>query len=188
MSIIVQISLLLLMAMAFILLAVYGCVVGWQRFGGRPAQLVAILAACVGTTIIAQKVSTIFFDPFIYDAGSYSTNDVLHVAATNASAYAIYDLSTSPILVYRREAESTNAADWVECLPRRTFGDLPADWHVPDATNFNYLITVDYVPPSPVHTNGVFEMRGFTIGETPDSRSAAFSTSTPKTTPSQTTP
>ena len=145
------------------------------RRRGAFAALAALAAAC---TILAQKPS-ISFDRLISDAGSYATNDVLHVAATNAGAYAAFDFSGSDLLVYRRERGLTNAADWVECLPRRKYGDLPADWHVPDATNYDYLVAVDYVPPSSVHTNGVFELRGFVVPSAASgTRSAAFATST----------
>ena len=134
----------------------------WRSFTGRRGAFAALAALAAACTILAQKTS-ISFDRLISDAGSYATNDVLHVAATNAGAYAAFDFSDSDLLVYRRERGLTNAADWVECLPRRKYGDLPADWHVPDATNYDYLVAVDYVPPSPVHTNGVFELRGFVV-------------------------
>jgi hypothetical protein len=102
-------------------------------------------------------------DAFLRDAGCYATTDVLHVAVTNAPAYAGIDFSSCPVLVYARPRGLSDAPKWEELLPRRTFSELPADYAIEDATNYNYLVYLDYVPPSPVHTNGVFELRGFMV-------------------------
>jgi hypothetical protein len=67
------------------------------------------------------------------------------------------------VLVYARPRGLSDAPEWEELLPRRTFSELPADYAIEDATNYNYLVYLDYVPPSPVHTNGVFELRGFMV-------------------------
>ena len=152
----------------------------WRRCEGRHSAFAAIVALAVICALQAQKRASFQFDPLIADAGSYATNDVLHVAATNASAYASFDFSDTTLLVYRRDQDSTNASDWVECVPRRLFGDLPADWTILDATNYNYLVMLDFVPPSPVHTNGVFEMRGFSIEGAPGTRAAGFINSSQK--------
>ncbi|MBR4616172.1 MAG: hypothetical protein IKO55_11255, partial [Kiritimatiellae bacterium] len=70
--------------------------------------------------------------------------------------------------------------DWAELTPRRLFGDLPADYAIANATNYDYMIYLDYIPPSPVHTNGVFELRGFVIDGYPGSRASGFINSQPK--------
>ena len=129
---------------------------------GTFAALAALAAVC---TICAQKTSgpMIQLDSLIRDAGCYATNNVFHAAATNAPAYAALDFSTSPVLVYARERGLTNATDWAELTPRRMFGDLPADYAIANATNYDYMVYLDYIPPSPAHTNGVFELRGFVI-------------------------
>lgn len=142
--------------------------------------LLAVLA--VLCAIHAQKnAPSITVDPLMIDAGCYATNDVFHVAVSNAPAYAAIDLSTSPVLVYARERASTNAADWAELMPRRLFGELPADYAIANATNYNYLVYLDYVPPSPVHTNGVFELHGFTLDGFSGERAAGFINSKPIT-------
>lgn len=183
MNLVTSIALALLGGIFAALAAFGGIRAAWRGLGRRRGVFAALAALAAACTILAQKTS-ISFDRLISDAGSYATNDVLHVAATNAGAYAAFDFSGSDLLVYRRERVLTNAADWVECLPRRKFGDLPADWHVPDATNYDYLVAVDYVPPSPVHTNGVFELRGFVVpSAAAGTRSAAFATSSAKILP-----
>ena len=164
MNILTAIALAFFLAVGVALLACAAFAELRAHFGKRRGVFAALLALAAAATIMAQKRSTITFDSaYIRDAGSYATNDVLHVAATNAPAAAMIDLTTTPLLVYRRPADSTNAADWVELAPRRTFGDLPADWVSVNATNYNYLVFLDYVPPSPVHTNGVWQMRGFEV-------------------------
>lgn len=183
MNLVTSIALAILGGIFAALAAFGGIRAAWRGLGRRRGAFAALAALAAACTILAQKTS-ISFDRLISDAGSYATNDVLHVAATNAGAYAAFDFSGSDLLVYRRERGLTNAADWVECLPRRKYGDLPADWHVPDATNYDYLVAVDYVPPSPVHTNGVFELRGFVVpSAAAGTRSAAFATSSAKILP-----
>ena len=138
----------------------------WRSFTGRRGAFAALAAFAVIATICAQKpgpTPVITVDSFLADAGSYATNDVLHVAVTNAPAYAGIDFSSCPVLVYARPRGLSDAPEWEELLPRRTFSELPADYAIEDATNYNYLVYLDYVPPSPVHTNGVFELRGFVV-------------------------
>ena len=137
----------------------------WRSFTGRRGAFAALAAFAVIATICAQKPNppVITVDSFLADAGSYATNDVLHVAVTNAPAYATVDFSSCPVLVYARPRGLSDAPEWEELLPRRTFSELPADYAIEDATNYNYLVYLDYVPPSPVHTNGVFELRGFVV-------------------------
>lgn len=145
-----------------------------RKLAGRGAFTAGVLvAAAIVATVSAQK-PTIDIDRFVKDAGCYVTNDVVHIELTNAADYALFDFTDSWLLVFRREQGQTNATDWVECLPRRKYGDLPANWTVPNAANYKFLVALNYVPPSPVHTNGVFEMRGFKIIETGAELGAGF--------------
>ncbi len=137
----------------------------WRRNGRRYGVAASLIGLAVVCTINAQKPNppVITVDAFLRDAGCYATNDVLHVAVTNAPAYAGIDFSSCPVLVYARPRGLSDAPEWEELLPRRTFSELPADYAIEDATNYNYLVYLDYIPPSPVHTNGVFELRGFVV-------------------------
>lgn len=156
------------------------CRVARRLSRGDFAALCVLMVACA---ICAQKPSpgpAIRLDSLIADAGCYATNDVFHVAATNAPAYAAIDFSTSPVLVYARMRGLTNALDWAELTPRRLFGDLPADYAIANATNYDYIVYLDYIPPSPVHTNGVFELHGFILIEDVATRGAGFINSLPE--------
>lgn len=175
MNIITVTALSHLLAVGLVLAAAAACRTVRRNLGRRRGAFAALAVLAAACAVLAQKSGTISFDRLIADAGSYLTNDVVHVAATNAAAYASFDFSASPLLVYARPVGSTNSADWAELEPRRTFGEQPADWHLPNATNYNVLVTVDYVPPSPVHTNGVYELRGFVVPSADaDTRAAGF--------------
>ena len=179
MNIVVTVSLALLFVIGLGLFAFAAIRSAWRGLG--PQRFCALLAASVVTTIVAQKSNwSISIDNLVADAGCYATNDVFHAAVSNAPAYAAIDFSACPVLVYAREHGLTNATDWIELTPRRTFAQLPADYAIVNATNFNYMIYLDYVPPSPVHTNGVFELQGFIIDDADASRAAGFINSMPK--------
>lgn len=167
MNILVSASLALLFAIGLGLAAAGGIRAAWRGLGRRRGVSAALAALAVVATICAQKPGpsgpTITVDTLLRDAGCYATNDVFHAAVTNAPAYAAIDFSACSVLVYARERGQTAAADWFELTPRRTFSGLPADYAIANATNYNYMVYLDYVPPSPVRTNGVFELHGFVI-------------------------
>lgn len=163
MSIVISICLTILIAMIFIVAAVGSVQSAWRGIYCQRGTFAALAALAVVATICAQKPSgpSITVDALIRDAGCYATNDVFHAAVSNAPAYAAIDFSACAVLVYARERGSS--ASWVELLPRRLFGALPADYAIQGATNYDYMVYLDYIPPSPVHTNGVFELHGFLI-------------------------
>jgi len=99
-------------------------------------------------------------DPYIRDAGSYLTNDVVHVAIAKKT-----DLlpDSTEILVYARELAATNASDWVRLSPHLTFADHPHDYTLVNATNHNVLVAANFTPSPTVHTNGVWSITGFII-------------------------
>ena len=182
MNILVTAALAFFFAVGLGLAAAGGIRAAWRGLGRRRGVSAALAAFAVVATICAQKPGpsgpTITIDALLRDAGCYATNDVFHAAVSNAPAYAAIDFSACPVLVYARERGQTNAADWAELTPRRTFSELPADYAIENATNFNYMVYLNYVPPSPVHTNGVFELYGFVIGNEaqgePDQLAAGF--------------
>lgn len=167
MNILVTAALAFFFAVGLGLAAAGGIRAAWRGLGRRRGVSAALAAFAVVATICAQKPGpsgpTITIDALLRDAGCYATNDVFHAAVSNAPAYAAIDFSACPVLVYARERGQTNAADWAELTPRRTFSELPADYAIANATNYNYMVYLDYVPPSPVHTNGVFELHGFVV-------------------------
>lgn len=117
-------------------------------------------------------------DPYIRNAGSYVTNDLVHVAVV-----ARFDFvpPTTEVLVFARELAQTNAEDWVQLTrieegPYR-LGECPFDIPFANATNYNFLIAANYIPAPTVHTNGVWSIKGFIIpagGNPPSPATYAF--------------
>lgn len=177
-NIVSQTALAVLLLLGLGLAFAWGLCTVWRNCGHKPDKFIAFIASCVVATIIAQKVS-ISFDRFVADGGTYATNDVFHVAISNATNYAGVDFSAFDVLVYARQHGLTNVTDWIELAPRRTFAQLPADYAIVNATNYDYMVWLDYVPPSPVHTNGVFELQGFMILEGLEHLDAGFINSMP---------
>ena len=178
MNILVTAALAFFFAVGLGLAAAGGIRAAWRGLGRRRGVSAALAAFAVIATICAQKPGpsgpTITIDALLRDAGCYATNDVFHAAVSNAPAYAAIDFSACAVLVYARERGQTNAVDWAELTPRRTYGELPADYAIANATNYNYLVYLDYVPPSPVHTNGVFELHGFLVPQLDTQLAAGF--------------
>jgi len=99
-------------------------------------------------------------DPYIQDAGSYLTNDVVHVAIAKRTSMLP---DSTEILVYARQLDSTNALDWARLTPHLTYADHPHDYNLPNATNYNVMVAASFVPGPTVHTNGVWSITGFII-------------------------
>ena len=182
MNFVTSISLVVLGAMFLALLGWGSMRAAWRNCEGRRGVFAALAILAAICSIVAQKPSpdtpTITVDALLRDVGCYATNNVFHAAVTNAPSYAGVDFSDCDLMVYARERASTDAASWFELTPRKKFSQQPADYAIENATNYNYMIYLNYVPPSPVHTNGVFELYGFVIeneaqGE-PDQLAAGF--------------
>lgn len=182
MNFVTSISLVVLGAMFLALLGWGSIRAAWRNCEGRRGVFAALAILAAVCSIVAQKPSpdtpTITVDALLCDVGCYATNNVFHAAVTNAPSYAGVDFSDCDLMVYARERASSDAASWFELTPRKKFSQQPADYAIENATNYNYMVYLNYVPPSPVHTNGVFELYGFVIeneaqGE-PDQLAAGF--------------
>lgn len=119
-----------------------------------------VTAAIIGVIYGGSKGRVTVDDPYITDNGSYVTNDFIHVAIAKRTAILP---DTTEILVYYRPVDSTNAEDWVEFTPRLTFADFPHNFLLANATNYNALVGASYTPEPTVHTNGVWQIKGFLI-------------------------
>ena len=138
-----------------------------RRLRGSGA-LAASIALAVACTLFARKGSVTVSDPYITNDGSYLTNDVAHVAIAKRTLLLPDD---TEILVYARQVDLTNATDWVRLDPHLTFADHPHDYALPLATNHDVIVAANFAPAPTVHTNGVWQMKGFTI---PGTGKAAF--------------
>ena len=146
-----------------------------RRLGGPRAG--AAVVALAGAAILygGGKGRVTVSDPYIQDAGSYLTNDIAHVAISKRSQMLPDD---TEILVYARQLDQTNATDWVRLEPNLTLqqyllveGVYHHDYALPNATNHDVLVAANFTPAPTVHTNGVWQIKGFTI---PGTGKAAF--------------
>ena len=177
-----------LFGLAAIALAVFavGCVECWRvvrdhvRLMSGACRVVALLAVVLATMYGGSKSRIVIDDPYIRDVGSYTTNDYVHIAVSARYDFVPSDLE---ILIYSREVAQTNAEDWVQ-LTRAEEGpfllrEFPLDIPFPNATNYDFLVAANYVPPPTVHTNGVWQIKGFVVpqndsGRAPSSGTFAF--------------
>lgn len=135
----------------------------------KATRAVAVAAVVLATMYGGSKTGRVEVnDPYITDAGSYVTNDYIHVSVAKRYDYLP---DTMSILVFIREVAQTNAEDWVEVLPRHAFADVPFDIMLENATNYNALVAADYVPEPTVHTNGVWQIKGFIVPGTTNAAS-----------------
>lgn len=177
-----QASVLWLGAVAIFALAVVTVTVNIRRAARvarrklRGSSTVAMAVLAVACTVLARKGTVTVSDPYIQDAGSYLTNDIAHVAISKRTQMLPDD---TEILVYARQVDLTNATDWVRLEPHLTLaqhllavaGVYSWEYSLPNATNYNVLVAANFTPAPTVHTNGVWQMQGFTI---PGTGKAAF--------------
>ena len=128
-----------------------------RRLRRASLAMLALAAAC---TIFARKGTVTVSDPYIQNSGSYLTNDVAHVAIAKRTPILPDD---TEILVYARQVDLTEPTDWVRLSPHLTFADHPYDYALPNATNYDVMVAASFTPAPTVHTNGVWQMKGFTI-------------------------
>lgn len=146
------------MAGATVLLSMFAAVCAFTalRYIARKAKgregsaAVFALFAIVATIYGGGKF---YFESGMRDNGSYATNDTVVVRWQKDGTLPIPNSST--VYIDYRLHSSTNAEDWV-WLGSATIGDSEATFALADATNYVYSIYYDYVPPTPVQTNGVW--------------------------------
>ena len=135
-----------------------------RRLRGASVALAVLAAAC---TVLARKGTVVVSDPYIQNAGSYLTNDIAHVSIAKRTQMLPDD---TEILVYARQVDLTNATDWVRLEPHLTLaqhllveGVYSWEYSLPNATNHDVMVAANFTPAPTVHTNGVWQMKGFTI-------------------------
>ena len=136
-----------------------------RKLKGSAAVAMAVLA--VSCTLLARKGRVAVADPYVQDAGSFLTNDVAHVSIRKRVQMLPDD---TEILVYARQVDLTNATDWVRLEPHLTLaqhllveGVYSWEYALPNATNHDVMVAANFTPAPTVHTNGVWQMKGFII-------------------------
>ena len=141
---------------------------GWKIWRVKRKKLALALLALVAVIVGGTKSRVIVDDPYVRDSGSFVTNDFVHVAIV-----ARYDFipASMEVMIWSRELSLTNAEDWVRIVraeegPFR-LAEFPIDIPFPDATNYEFMVAANYVPEPTVHTNGVWQIKGFIVPGTP---------------------
>lgn len=88
---------------------------------------------------------------------TYSTNDQVVITWQRDTSGGIFVPLTAAVYIDYRPNTVTNA-EW-GLLAQATVGDWSWTGTLPDATNYDFNVWAYYIPPEPVHTNGVWEYR-----------------------------
>ena len=139
------VAVLLLMGMLAIAWRMRGVAGALRRFFGMCGLAGFLVAFCVWY----GGGKSITFDTGLRDNGSWASNNTVHVSWTYIGIP-----SASSVYIAYRETNTTNA--W-EDLGETVASALVWEATVQNATNYDYLVYSTYVPPSPVHTNGVWQ-------------------------------
>ena len=137
-------------------LAVIGMVSAAYALRGTVRKVIRFLGGSCAVSL-AFVVCLVFyggskhirFDTGLTDNGSMITNGTVHVAWR----YSGIPSGSSLYIDYRLDG-STN--EW-ENLAETTVAALEWNGTLPDATNYEYYVYTTYIPPTPVHTNGVWQ-------------------------------
>lgn len=89
---------------------------------------------------------------YLTDAGSYVSNDCVHVAFAKSAVVP----DSADLLGYARPVGSTNDLEWV-CMLETTFADFHSPSNVPyaNAISNDFQFFTTFTPGPVVHTNGV---------------------------------
>lgn len=121
---------------------------------GIGAALIAPLVVCL--VYVGSTKSVTFTDGLANRQGrTWATNDTIHIEWVRDTSHVVVPLSAAVYIDYRPSG-STN--EW-GMLGQAVVGDFAWEGTLADATNYDYHVWAYYVPPSPVHTNGVWIYR-----------------------------
>lgn len=131
-----------------------------RRIYGLPRIQQIVVGICiVGLVEYGATKSRISFDGGIRqgEQPSLVTNDTVYVSWQRDTSGGVYVPDSAAVYIDCRPNTETNA-DWV-LLAETTVGAWSWSGVLADATNYDYNVWAYYVPPQPVHTNGVWVYR-----------------------------
>lgn len=152
-----------LIALAFAVVAQFGAAAteAWRKVRCKP---IAVFFLLVATIYGGSKPS------FRYDGGikasaaqqSYATNDTVAVYWERDPRAIIPLPDDAPVFIDYRPIDSTE--EW-GMLAQSTVGAGGWTGELHNATNYDFNVYAYYIPPEPVHTNGVWQYRTITDPE-----------------------
>ena len=133
-----------------------------RRFVGRYRRLDFAGKIVIGAFVAVMYVhgstkaarSVFRFDTGLRDNGSYSTNDLVHAAWTWSGGV----IPSDKLHVDYQQKGTEQAGTWYH-LGETTVGSGFLDMTLENATNYNFFVYSEYVPDTPVHTNGVYVLQ-----------------------------
>ncbi len=132
----------------------------WIR--SNKSTALVIWALLFGVTLYGTTKSPFVWGQYIHDAGtsaeprSWVTNDLVHI-----EWYAPTLPADDTVFVAYKELNGTN--DWQDLEGVYwLIGDGMGEFTFANATNYQFFVYSEYIPPSPVVTNGVYHLSGFT--------------------------
>lgn len=148
-----------LIACGVVLFAVKVAVPAWAQirrvFSLPRIEALLVAALAVGLVQYGATKSRITFDGGIRSAGGcYTSNDVIHVAWQRDLSGGVYVPESAAVYIDYRPNTETNA-DW-GLLAQTTVGAWQWNGTLASATNYDFNVWAYYIPPEPVHTNGVW--------------------------------
>ncbi len=138
-----------------------GRAAAWLR-SPREHFAVAALMAVAAILYAGTKPSFIFSGVTKIPNASYATNDTVHVEWYYNPD--LIGIENDFVYIAYRPMSSTNSTDWTRVDQVWPIYARVAEFELANATNHDYYVWTEYVPPSPVVTNGVYHLSGFGRG------------------------
>lgn len=128
-----------------------------RRLFGLPVVQQLIVGVCiVGIVQYGATKSKITFDGGIKQGAQSSvvTNDTIFISWQRDTAGGVYVPESAAVYIDYRQNTATNE-DW-GLLAQSTVGAWRWSGTLVGATNYDYNVWAYYIPPQPVHTNGIW--------------------------------
>lgn len=141
-------------------LVYFGLVPAWNE-ARKIASLPRVQQIFVVLFTFGMIHSAVTKPSFRFDGGikqganqSWVTNDTIHIEWQRDLSSGVYVPETAAVYIDYRPNTETNA-EW-GLLAQTTVGAWSWEGTLADATNYDYNVWAYYIPPEPVHTNGVW--------------------------------
>lgn len=115
-------------------------------------EAVLLVPLVVGIVLFGGSKHVTFTDGIKDSGHTLVTNDTIHIEWTRDTSHVVVPLSAAVYIDYRPSG-STN--EW-GLLGQAIVGDCLWEGTLANATNYDYHVWAYYIPPEPVHTNGVW--------------------------------
>lgn len=129
-----------------------------RKFFSLPRIQQIVLIPCIVGLVFYGSTKQgwhITWDGGIKDLGrSLVTNDTIHIEWQRDTSHGVYVPGSAAVYIDYRPNTETNAEFGL--LAQSTVGAWEWNGTLADATNYDYNVWAYYIPPEPVHTNGVW--------------------------------